>query len=81
MAQIIVRNLDSAVKAGLRRRAGRHGRSMEEEVRDILRDAVKNESEPAPPLGGRLAARFAGIGNFEAEEMRGTEPRPARFDE
>ena len=41
MAQVIVRNLDEAVKRKLQRRAARHGRSMEEEVRDILRDAAK----------------------------------------
>ncbi len=43
MAQFVVRNIEAEVKARLRRRAARHGRSMEEEVRDILRNAVKVE--------------------------------------
>ena len=47
MAQLIVRNLDDAVKRKLQRRAARHGRSMEEEIRDILRNAVKDEGSRA----------------------------------
>jgi plasmid stability protein len=82
VAQIIVRNLDEAVKAGLRRRALRHHRSMEEEVRDILRNAVKAEDSPPAPLGDRLAARFARIGlDFEIEEQRGAPIRSAVFDD
>ena len=41
-AQLVVRNLEEDVKARLQKRAKKHGRSMEEEVRDILRKAVKN---------------------------------------
>lgn len=44
MAQFIVRHLEETVKARLKRRAARRGRSMEEEVRHILRDAVKEKS-------------------------------------
>ena len=39
MAQFVVRNLEDDVKARLKRRAAHHRRSMEEEVRHILRDA------------------------------------------
>lgn len=45
MASITIRNLEPALKEGLRIRAARHGRSMEEEARRILRDAI---AEPAP---------------------------------
>jgi antitoxin FitA len=46
MSSITVRNLEPALKEQLRVRAARHGRSMEEEVRHILRDAiVEQESE------------------------------------
>jgi plasmid stability protein len=61
MAQLIVRNLDEAVKRKLQRRAARHGRSMEEEVRDILRDAVKDDRRPRKGLGTAMAERFKGI--------------------
>jgi plasmid stability protein len=59
MAQIIVRNLEDDVKARLQRRAARHGRSMEAEVRHILRDAVKGQNQTIAKLGSRIAARFA----------------------
>ena len=45
MAQLLVRNLENAVKARLQRRARRNGRSMEEEVRDILRAAVRKDDK------------------------------------
>ena len=48
MAQLVVCNLDEAVKARLQRRARRHGRSTEAEVRDILARAVTDEDAPAP---------------------------------
>jgi len=41
MANITIRNLDDDVKTRLRVRAAEHHRSMEEEARTILRDAVK----------------------------------------
>ena len=40
MAQFVVRNIENGVKDRLQRRARRNGHSMEEEVRDILRNAV-----------------------------------------
>ena len=43
MAQFVVRHLEDDVKEGSRRRAKRHGRSMEDEVRHILRNAAKEE--------------------------------------
>ena len=45
MASITIRNLDDEVKARLRVRAASNGRSVEDEVRLILRDAVG--SKPA----------------------------------
>lgn len=80
MAQLIVRNLDEDVKARLQRRARRNGRSTEEEVREILRDAVKDQHRPRAGLGTRIAARFAGLGlKEEIPELRGHPARPARF--
>ena len=59
MAQFIVRNLEDDVKSRLKRRAERYGRSMEEEVRHILRNALRSENHPMQKLGTRIAARFA----------------------
>jgi plasmid stability protein len=41
MAQLIVRKLEPAVVAALRRRAAQAGRSMEAEHREILREALR----------------------------------------
>ncbi|WP_428542852.1 FitA-like ribbon-helix-helix domain-containing protein [Rhodopila sp.] len=45
MGGISVRNLDDDLLARLKRRAARHGRSAEAEVRTILRHALSGESE------------------------------------
>jgi plasmid stability protein len=80
VAQLIVRELDDDVKSRLKRRAERHGRSMEEEVRDILRTATKDENRPLGKLGSRIATRFAGSGlDADLPELRGQSPRPADF--
>ena len=81
MAQLVVRNLDEAVKLGLRRRATRHGRSVEAEVREILQAAIKDEADLSPSLGSRIAARFAEVGfDHEIAECRGTQVRPAGLE-
>ena len=41
MARLTIRDLEDDVKARLRVRAAQHGHSMEEEVREILRRAVR----------------------------------------
>ncbi|MGH2562724.1 MAG: FitA-like ribbon-helix-helix domain-containing protein [Thermomicrobiales bacterium] len=83
MAQLVVRNLDGDVKERLRERAAQHGRSMEEEVREILRAAVLKANEPEVGLGAAIARHFRGCGFEPGEitELRGQMPRPATFDE
>ena len=83
MAQLVVRNLEEHVKAGLLRRAQRNNRSMEEEVRAILRDAVKDEARQGRGLGTEIAGLFRGIGLREGEEIhefRGYTIKPVTFD-
>ena len=82
MAHLLIRRLDDEVKARLQRRARRHGRSTEEEVREILRNAVRDEDGVRLPLGSRLAACFArvGLANEEIPELRDQPPRPANFE-
>jgi plasmid stability protein len=80
MAQFIVRNLEDDVKARLKRRAAHHKRSMEEEVRHILRDAVKKQNQHVAKLGSRIAARFAKAGlATNLPELRGQVARSAEF--
>jgi plasmid stability protein len=80
MAQVIVRNLEDSVKRKLQRRAARHGRSMEEEAREILRDALKDEEAPRKGLGSAIAARFRGLGFDEEIPKLKIHPRIPKFD-
>ena len=69
MATLTIRNLDDAVRDRLRQRAAEHGHSMEEEVRQILRQVVK-PVEPAASsegLGSRIHNHFAQLGGIELE--------------
>jgi plasmid stability protein len=83
VAQLIVRNIESGVKAGLQRRAKRNRRSMEAEVRDILRAAVhRQENTPARGLGTELASLFPKRGpDFVIKELHGYTIEPPTFEE
>ena len=82
MAQLIVRDNENEVKAKLQRRAKRHGRSMEEEVREILRAAACEKVSPATGLGAKVAALMKGTGlRFDAPELRGYVLKPPSFEE
>jgi plasmid stability protein len=55
---------------------------MEEEVRDILRDAAREEVTPARGLGTEIAFLFRNIGlDADIPELRGNEIKPPSFDE
>lgn len=69
------------MKAKLQQRARRHGRSTEEEVREILRNSVRDEQSSPIMLGSRIAARFARVGlDEEIAELRNQPARPAEFE-
>jgi plasmid stability protein len=65
MASITIRNLDEPLKARLRVQAATHGRSMEDEARDILRTALNREAPPPTNLAAAIRARFAPLGGFD----------------
>lgn len=82
MAQFVVRNLENRVKQKLQRRAKLHGRSMEEEIRDILRSAANERDVPSGGLGTEISALFAKIGlESDIAELRGHDIRPALFEQ
>jgi antitoxin FitA len=68
MASITIRNLDEPLKARLRVQAAMHGRSMEDEARDILRTALNQERAPPANLAAAIRARFAPLGGVELPE-------------
>lgn len=80
MASITVDNIDDKLKQRLRVRAAGHGRSMEEEAREILREVV-GKGIPPDDLAAAIRKRVAALGGAdldipERESMR----KPIRFD-
>ena len=65
MASITIRNLDDTVKQRLRVRAASHGRSMEEEARQILRAALAEQAAGSDNLAEALSRRFRSFGGVE----------------
>ena len=68
MASMTIRNIDEKLKARLRVQAARHGRSMEDEARDILRAALSAQpSTGTRTLVESIRARVAPWGGVELE--------------
>jgi antitoxin FitA len=65
MAAVSIRELDDSVRAKLRVRAARHGRSMEAEMRAILTAAVSDDDKQG--LFSALVDRFAELGGVELD--------------
>jgi plasmid stability protein len=63
MATLTIRDVDDVLKQRLRIRAAHGNRSMEEEVRQILRAALM--PQPEAGLAQRVRARFAGLGDVQ----------------
>ena len=81
MASITIRSLDDDIKARLRVRAAEHGRSMEEEVRILLREAVSPKPPAEENLARAIRARFASVGGVELNLPPREPPRePPRFE-
>jgi antitoxin FitA len=77
VATLTIRDLEDEIRTRLRVRAAQHGRSMEAEVREILRDALAKPSSNVA-LGSRIRQRFAGIGGVDvAVPTRTDSPRAA----
>ena len=67
MASMTIRDLDEKLKARLRVQAARHGRSMEEEARDILRTALSLEPARTGGLVEAIRARIEPLGGVELQ--------------
>jgi len=81
MAQFVVRHLEDDIAEKLKQRARKHARSMEDEVRHILRAAVQQPPAGRQKLGTRIAQRFQRTGlTADLPELRGVPARPAELD-
>ena len=73
MASITIRNLDDETKERLRVRAAHRRRSMEEEARNILREALAERTTSSRNLAAAVHKRFAALGGVDLE-IPGREP-------
>ncbi len=84
MASITIRNLDDSIKAKLRLQAAKHGLSMEQEAREILRNSLSSNSARGKEISfvEKIRQRFAG---YEIEKLpiplRQSHRLPPNFEE
>jgi len=76
MAVMTIRNIDDAIKNRLRLRAAMHGRSMEDEARDILRSALSTEIPRPRNLGQAINERFGLLGGVDLPDVPREAIRP-----
>jgi antitoxin FitA len=80
MASITIRNIDEQTKARLRVRAAHRKRSMEDEVRHILRAALADDAAVSNDLAQAIRRRFEPLGGVElalpAREPMREPPKP-----
>jgi plasmid stability protein len=67
MASMTIRDIEDSLKARLRVRAAKHGRSMEDEARDILRAALSAQPPRAKSLVDSIRARIEPLGGVDLE--------------
>lgn len=65
MASITIRDLDEQTKARLRIRAAHRRRSMEEEARQILREALASDEKSSGNLADLIRSRFRSSGGVD----------------
>lgn len=70
MTSITIRKLDDAIKARLRVRAARHGRSMEEEAREILKSGLKEEPVQISNLAQAIRRHLEPLGGVKLKLPR-----------
>ena len=79
MASITIRNLEDGLKRHVRVRAAEHSRSMEEEVREILRQAV-SPSMSSGNHGATIHERFTALSGVDLDlQPREAMPKPPGF--
>jgi len=67
VASMTIRDIDEKLKARLRIQAARHGRSMEEEARAILRIALSVEATRTGGLVQAIRRRIEPVGGMDLE--------------
>jgi antitoxin FitA len=82
MPTLTIRRLDEKTKARLRIQAAKHGRSMEEEAREILRTSLSGAEPEQCDLAEAIRRRFAAFRGVELRIPKREESRePPTFVE
>jgi phosphopantothenoylcysteine decarboxylase/phosphopantothenate--cysteine ligase len=74
MGSLTIRKFDDDLKKQLRLRAAENGRSMEDEVRTLLRTTLSDNEEEKVGLGTTTRRRFSSLGTFKLEALRRDNP-------
>ncbi|MUG98385.1 plasmid stability protein [Scytonema sp. UIC 10036] len=77
MTNITIFNIDDNIKNLLQQRASKNGRSLEEEVKEILRQALCENQQTPVNLVNMIEKRFAHLEDFELGEITREPMRPA----
>ena len=82
MTNLTIHNIDESIANNLRVLAQQHGQTIEEEVRQILRQAFSEPSHETIGLGSKISKRFMEVGGVELSQPTRSLPRQsARFGE
>jgi antitoxin FitA len=77
-----IQDIDEQLETRLRMQAARHGRSMEDEARDILRAALSTDPGAGRNLADSIRSRIEPLGGVELELPKRDAIRdPSGFDE
>lgn len=75
MTNLTIHNIDESIANNLRVLAQQHGQTIEEEVRQILRQAFSDASHETIGLGSKISQRFTEIGGVELPQPTRSLPR------
>jgi antitoxin FitA len=82
LGSILIRKVNEHLKRRLRLRAAKHGCSMEDEARNILRAALASEAQTRGNLYESIRKRIEPLGGVELPAFPdGPIPEPPKFDE
>jgi plasmid stability protein len=71
LATLVIRNIETALHARLKSVAAAHGRSMEEEARQVLRAALASAAIPNKVgFGDAMRALFEPLGGVDLPEVK-----------
>lgn len=79
MASVTIRDIDDQLTTRLAVRAASHGRSVEDEARDILRAALSTGAPASSNIAATIRARLAQTGGVTLEPPS-REPMPEPVD-